>query len=117
MLTMLRTNYEARWILAALVLVFLGIAVLINKITGGVIFSYLARVRSKDTSNFLLGFQWIFSALLALVLPNNFLDNIPFFQQLYTENEIWIPVSMVILLYTSLLIIGYIFGLFFNKSK
>ncbi len=109
-------RYQVRWTLAIITLILIGIALLLNKLTGGIIYRYLDNVKSKTTSNILLGIQWATSILLAFILPNNFLANYDFFHNLYDDNELWIPVSMGVVLYTSLAIFGLLFSLTFKDK-
>jgi hypothetical protein len=51
------------------------------------------------------------SVILALLLPNNYLNEIDFVKKLYDENALWIPASMLILLFTLILSIGITFTL------
>lgn len=108
---LLYDRYEVRWTLTIITLILIGIALLLNKLTGGIIYKYLDKVKSKTTSNFLIGFQWATSLLLAFILPNNFLADYDFFHKLYDDNQLWIPVSMGVVLYTSLAIFGLVFSL------
>lgn len=108
---LLYDRYEVRWALTIITLILIGIALLLNKLTGGIIYKYLDKVKSKTTTNILLGIQWTTSVLLAFILPNNFLADYDFFRNLYNDNELWIPVSMGVVLYTSLVIFGLLFNL------
>ncbi|GAB2669186.1 hypothetical protein GCM10027036_23390 [Flavihumibacter cheonanensis] len=104
-------RYEVRWTLTIIALILIGIGLLLNKLTGGIIYSYCDKAKSKTTSNILIGIQWTTSILLAFILPNNILNNYIFFQKLYDDNELWIPLSMGVVLYTSLTTIGLFFNL------
>lgn len=52
------------------------------------------------------------SLICALLLPNNVLVTFPFFENLY-KNGIWIPISMVLLLFLHLILIGWILSALF----
>lgn len=57
------------------------------------------------------------SLVSALMLPNNFLVSFPFFDNLYC-NEIWIPISMIVLLFLHLIIVGWVLsGIFLLMNK
>ncbi len=114
LLIILSFYYASRWILYLLVILLVSIAFLFNKITGGYLFRYMKKVRSRETANFLLAIQWIFSMLPALILPNNFLTGYRFFHDLYDKNEWWIPASMIGILCICLLTMGILFNAFYN---
>jgi len=97
--------------MAFTILILICIALLLNKFTGGIIFRYLNNVKSRTISTILLIIQCTTSVLLAIILPNNFLVNHDSFLRLYNDNQLWIPVSMGVILYTSLAILGFLFGL------
>jgi hypothetical protein len=101
--------YRIKWAITLVGLLILSLAFLFNKITGGYIFRYSEEVVPEKKARFLLGLQWIASLLSAVSLPNNFLSRIPYFRRLFEENELWIPVSMILILLLSLLFWGVLF--------
>jgi cell division protein FtsX len=48
------------------------------------------------------------SAIIALWLPNNYLNEIDFISNLYDQSDLWIPASMVILLFFFLTVFGIV---------
>ncbi|MFZ4401873.1 MAG: hypothetical protein ACOYO1_17720 [Bacteroidales bacterium] len=108
---LLNYYYEIRWGLALLSIILLSLAYLFNKLTAGYIFNFTEKIQNKKTTQFLLSLQWIISILLAFILPNNYLAEIRFFQDVYSENQLWIPVSMIGVFCTTLIIIGFIFNI------
>jgi len=96
-------------ILMTLILGFL--ARLINKLMRGYIFKYLDIIDPEKNLPGLLTFHWIGSLLLAVILPNNLLNNYIFFQILFEKDEFWIPVTMLCVFFTSLIIIGLLLNI------
>jgi hypothetical protein len=43
-----------------------------------------------------------------MLLPNNYLNEIDFFRSLYDQNDFWIPLSILILLFFFLILFGAI---------
>jgi len=113
----LYSRYEFRWTLTIITLLLLGIALLLNKLTGGIIYRYCDKLKSKTTSNILLGIQWTASILFAFILPNNYLIDFNLFNNLFENNELWIPVTMGFILYASLATLGLLFDLVINVNK
>ena len=103
-------------VLIIITLIAVAIAQFLNKLTSGIIYGYLDKVKSKTTSNILIGIQWTTSVLLAFILPNFFFADYDFFQNLYDGNELWILVPRGVVLYTSLAIFGMIFSLTFKDK-
>ena len=95
-------------------LVFLFVAALGYlgyKLTRGYSAGYLkSNIHDRWKVAFLL-IQGFASVILALILPNNYLVDIDFFWSLYDENELWIPASIVTLLFLLLIIFGLLFTL------
>jgi hypothetical protein len=56
------------------------------------------------------------SLVLALILPNNYLVRIDFFRKLYQESELWIAVSILILLFMFLLAVGALFTILTKRK-
>ncbi len=95
-------------------IVFLLIAALgylANKATRGYAIGYTRYKISDGVRATLMLIQGFGSLILALALPNNYLNEIESFGKLYRENEIWIAVSILALLFTFLILFGVIFTL------
>jgi hypothetical protein len=95
-------------------LVFLFVAALGYlgyKLTRGYSVGYLkSNINERWKGAFLL-IQGFSSVTLALILPNNYLVDIDFIRRLYDENELWIPASIVTLLFLLLIVFGLLFTL------
>ena len=97
---------------AGVVILFIaGLGYLINKLTRGYTTGYLHSQLSDSTKNKLKFIHGFCSFLFSLILPNNFLNRISFFKNLYQENELWIAASIFILLISSLAVLGATFTL------
>jgi glucan phosphoethanolaminetransferase (alkaline phosphatase superfamily) len=86
-------------------------------LTKGIAFGYTRSKLSENTRSTLLTIHLIFSIILALALPNNYLISFPFFESLYNQNEFWIPVSMFVLLIMFVTFFGLCLSLIFEPSK
>jgi hypothetical protein len=51
------------------------------------------------------------SLMLALMLPNNYFNEIDSVRELYEQNELWIAVTIITLLFTFIILFGTIFTL------
>ncbi len=89
--------------------------------TTGFVFKYLTKIKSKDSYQFLLGFHIITSVLIALIVPNNFLANYDLFKNLFIQNSLWIPATMIGILFINTILIGIVLNLlcnyFFKEKK
>jgi len=108
------------WILLFLV-ICVAIGWLINKITKGFWFDY-QKAEIKNIAKTILTSIHVFGSLiLAFYLPNNFLNQFDYFRILYNENGNWIGVSVIVVLFLLLLIIGIFLSLliriFFQKRS
>lgn len=53
---------------------------------------------------------------LGIILPNNFLVNYPYFSQLYLENQLMIPISIIVLTILSFVCLGLLLSLFIKQD-
>lgn len=104
---LLSLNYfDLRWILGFLTVIIIIFAVLFNKLTGGSIFGYKKYFASKTESQTLIAIQIVISFIIAIILPNNFLTELDYFQNLFKKNGIWIPITMLCVFLILLIFIG-----------
>ena len=92
-------------------LVILGTGFLAFKITRGYAFNYLEKDIPDRLKTTMLLFQTIGSFLFAMITPNNYLVDIEYFGQLYKQNGLWIALSMLVLLFGSVLLTGFLFSI------
>jgi hypothetical protein len=97
-------------LLAVLILAF-G---LVFWLTKGIAFGYSNSKLSENSKSTVGAIQIITSLVLALALPNNYLINFPFFKSLFEKNELWIPVSMFVLLVIFITIFGLLLSAVFK---
>jgi hypothetical protein len=90
--------------------VVIGAGVLAAKLTKGYIAGYLSKDIPPRLKMTMLIFQGLGSLILALIGPNNYLVRITFFRDLYAQSGLWIPLSMLMLLFISVLVIGSLFS-------
>lgn len=98
-------------IVAVVVVMLLGLGYFGFKVTKGFIIGYMkANIGDNLKMTFLLihGFG---SFILAMILPNNYLNGIDFIRGIYEQNELWIGASIVTLLFIFLLLFGTLFTL------
>lgn len=115
-LILLYSRYEIRWILDFMFALIIGIALLLNFFTGGIVHKYKDKVNTDKTYFVLRGIQWTVSLFLAIILPNNYLKDYHFFRKLFNLNEYWIPITMGVILFTSLLVFGLIYNLILKNK-
>jgi len=87
----------------------MGIIYLANKLTAGLTTGYIRYEMNKYIRRILMSIQGFGSLLLALLLPNNFLNKIDFIGQLYQEHGLWVLATMVILLTFFIMLFGTTF--------
>ena len=95
-------------------IVFLLIAALgylANKATRGYAIGYFKYKISEGVKLTLIVVQGPGSLILALMLPNNYLNEIDSVRKLYEQNELWIAVTILTLLFTFIILFGTIFTL------
>ena len=82
------------------------------RVAGISVLKYLSADVSDSIKYLTLVVHLLSSLISALLLPNNVLVTFPLFENLY-RNGIWIPVSMLVLLFLHLIIVGWAFSAFF----
>jgi uncharacterized membrane protein len=93
------------YVIFAIVLI---IALLSYILTGGYAFRYFKLIDNEKVAIRLLSLHLIISFLLGLGLPNNLLDQYEFFRKAYEENQMWIPFSMLTIIFIFIMLIGSI---------
>ena len=88
-----------------------ALAYLGNRFTKGYTIGYINYKMSDRSKRTLMYCHGIGSLILALALPNNYLNEIDFIKRLYEENELWIAASILILLFFFLIFFGTTFTL------
>jgi len=95
---------------AAVVILFIvGIGYILNKLTKGYTVGYLRCKISENTKKTLTYIHGLGSLILALIIPNNFLNETDFFKELFDANELWIAASVVTLLFLFVAFFGAVF--------
>jgi len=89
--------------------------------TRGFATRYLTCTLNTLVKTILLIFQLIVSAVAAAILPNNYLNETTFFQELYESGGMWIPITMILSFILVFMIVGIFFSLilslFFPQEK
>jgi len=88
---------------------FWAVAGLAFILTKGYTLNYFYRTKSLSEFKSLLYIQTIISVGSALLIPNMVLDRYFYFHNLYERNQLWIPFSMLVILFVSLLLFGFLF--------
>jgi hypothetical protein len=88
------------------VLLVIAIAALGNKLTRGITIGYMHYQMNENLKSAIVLVHGAVSLILALALPNNYLNEFEFFKNLYKQEDLWIAGSVLILLFTFLVIIG-----------
>lgn len=109
-------NPQTRFWLSVVILIILGLGYLGFKLTKGFIGGYLKADIAHNLKITLLMIHGFLSLILALILPNNYLNDIDFIGNLYKQNELWIAFTVMILLFTFLLLFGSFFTLLTKKK-
>lgn len=87
------------------------------RITKGFMVGY---VKSKINGIFkllMLIVHGLGSLILAFILPNNYLNKLDFFNALYEQNGLWIPASIIVILFMLMLLIGSFFTFLTNRKS
>ncbi|GCC53400.1 hypothetical protein SanaruYs_36430 [Chryseotalea sanaruensis] len=98
------------------ILVIITLGYFANKLTRGNTIDYINYEMGSKLKNTLINIHGLGSLIIALILPNNFVNEIDFFKQLYDENELWIAGTMLTLLFIMLVMIGTTFTFFVRRS-
>jgi hypothetical protein len=117
-LTILRffVNPEVSFWVTVVVLIMLGVGYIGLRLTKGLIVGYLKADINDTLKGILLLIQGLGSLILALALPNNYLNGFTFFDSLYKESELWIAASIFILLLLFLITFGTFFSWIFRGT-
>lgn len=91
----------------------LGVALWFTK---GIAFGYMQSKLSDKAKSAIVAFHVLISFILALALPNNYLNEFPFFELLYKSSEWWIPVTMFILLLFLIIVLGLFVSIIFRPT-
>ena len=103
---LLINNLTADFWVSMVILLVSGLGYLSFKLSRGFVMNYLKADLSAALMTLVIVFHFVGSFIMGLVLPNNVLVDIGFFQQLYNHNELWIPVSMLALIFLFITTIG-----------
>ena len=103
---LLINNLTADFWVSMVILLVSGLGYLSFKLSRGFVMNYLKADLSAALMTLVIVFHFVGSFIMGLILPNNVLVDIGFFQQLYNHNELWIPVSMLALIFLFITTIG-----------
>lgn len=92
-------------------LLIIGLGYLANKLTRGGTISYIHYEMNENIKKTLMFIHGFGSLILALLLPNNYLNEIDFIGRLYKENELWIAGTILMLLFSFIILFGTTFTL------
>jgi len=92
-------------------LLIVAIGYLANKATRGYAIGYTKYKINGGVMITLVFVQGLGSLILALMLPNNYLNEIESIRKLYEGNELWIAVTIFTLLFTFIILFGTMFTL------
>lgn len=81
-------------------------------ITKGFAFNYMRRILNPDFSKIVGGVHVVLSIIFGSILPNNFLNEIKWINNLYNQSDLWIPISMALITLLLLITIGSVISLF-----
>jgi hypothetical protein len=88
----------------------IAVTILVNVLSGGFIFKYTkSKIRSK-TKETLVTVHFLASIILAISLPNMVLKDYQYFENLYRKSEAMIPITMILILFVMLLLLGIVFS-------
>ena len=109
-MTLLFMNPAIKFWGSMVILVIVMLIYFTNQLTRGRTIDYLNYQMSSRLKNTLMNVHGFSALILALLLPNNYLNKIDFFKKLYNEDELWIAGTMLILLFLLILCIGIVFS-------
>lgn len=110
-LLLLSARPETRFWVGMVFLLIAALAYLGNKLTRGYTIGYTRYKINERVKATLMGVHGFGSVILALMLPNNYLNEIEFIRTLFEENELWIAASILLLLFIFIILLGTIFTL------
>ncbi|RIJ42335.1 hypothetical protein [Pontibacter oryzae] len=93
-----------------IVLIYLFYAAI--RVAGVSVLKYLSADVSDPVKYLTLVVHLLSSLISSLLLPNNVLVTFSLFNNLY-RNGIWVPISILVLLFLHLIIVGWAFSAFF----
>ena len=102
---------QTRFWTTVVLLLVLGVGYLGFRLTKGFIGGYLKADIGDRVKSALFIIHGLVSLILALILPNNYLIDIDFFRDLYSQSELWIAASILVLLFMFLVLFGALFTL------
>lgn len=99
-------SIESKFWGTAVILFIIGLGYLANRLTKGFAIGYINyKMRSKRKRALVIT-HGLSSLVLALAVPNNYLNEIDFFKRLFEENQFWIAGAILILLFFFIMLIG-----------
>lgn len=104
-------NPESRIWVTLITLMIVVIGYFANRLTKGYTVGYVYSSIGEGAARTLMIIHGFGSLIIALALPNNYLNEIPYFNQLYKTDELWIAASMLGMLFVSIIVLGVIFTL------
>lgn len=99
------------WVVAIVIIAVFYIA---SKLTKNQFLNYRKRIEIKSVKSVIIFLHLTVSFVMAILLPNNFLQNFATFKNIYSENGMWIFVSILLLFFIFMIAIGYLLNLFTN---
>jgi cytosine/uracil/thiamine/allantoin permease len=102
------TRRAGSWPIALLVCAVALVVYIVHKLTKGKTFQYFRYEMNRNVLSTLKLIHFFGASALAMLLPNNYLNEIDFFRSLYDQNDFWIPLSILILLFFFLILFGAI---------
>jgi hypothetical protein len=102
---------ETKFWVSTILLLIVALGYLSSIATKGLTSGYLKTRINDNLKNALVVIHGLGPLLIALILPNNYLNEIDFFQELYESNQLWIPISIVMLLLIFIILFGTVFTL------
>src|SRR5690348_8122266 len=99
MLVIIAARAITRFWFTVVMLIIAGLGYLANKLTRGRTIEYLQYQMNERMKNTLLTIHGIASLILALALPNHYLNRVEQIRTLYNENDLWIAASVLALLF------------------
>lgn len=109
-MTVLFMNPATKFWGSMVIFVIIMLIYFANQLTRGKTIDYLNYEMSSRLKNTLMNVHGFSALILALLLPNNYINEIDFFKRLYDENELWIAGTMLILLFLLIICIGLVFS-------
>src|SRR5688500_10155875 len=99
-------SIESKFWGTGVILLIIGLGYLANRLTKGFAIGYINYKMRAKRKRALVITHGLSSLVLALALPNNYLNEIDFFKSLFEENQFWIAGSILILLFFFIMLFG-----------